>query len=228
METKLSILVVEDNKDIASQLVNFLADKGVAVDYAHSGQAAISLMCSQKFDLVILDLMLPDADGYSLCRKLKAIADHHLPVLMLTARDSLQDKLFGFEVGADDYLTKPFSLEEVHMRCLALGRRALLHKDKVIELGDIQLDLGQRTLKRQGYDVLLSQTDFEIVRQLALAFPNVVSKRQLSEKIWVNDMPETDALRSHIYVIRNALDKPFSTSVIKTVHGIGFKLDINE
>ncbi|WP_394175902.1 response regulator transcription factor [Thalassotalea litorea] len=225
---KLSVLLVEDNQEIANQIVTYLEQKGVLVDYAASGKVALNLIQNNVFDLVILDLMLPDADGYDLCGQLKNHAKHHLPVLMLTARDSLNDKLQGFEKGADDYLTKPFALEEVYMRCLALSRRVKLHQEKITSVGELTLDTGQKTVQRQGQAISLSQTDFTILEILVMAYPNAVSKRELVQKVWGDDAPETDAVRSHIYTLRNGVDKPFEQAMIKTVHGIGFKLVINE
>lgn len=226
MSTHLSILLVEDNQALAQQVLDFLSGKAMVMDYASNGKEALQLMAQSHFDLVILDLMLPDIDGYQLCSLLKEQAESHLPVIMLTARDSLQDKVQGFEVGADDYLTKPFALEELEMRCLALSRRVLLHQDKSISLGELVIDTGRRLVTRQGQIIDLSQTDFEILQVLAMAYPNAVSKRELNNKVWGDDLPETDVLRSHIYTLRNALDKPFDKRLIKTVHGIGFKLDI--
>ena len=217
---------MEDNQALAQQVLDFLSGKAMVMDYASNGKEALQLMAQSHFDLVILDLMLPDIDGYQLCSLLKEQAESHLPVIMLTARDSLQDKVQGFEVGADDYLTKPFALEELEMRCLALSRRVLLHQDKSISLGELVIDTGRRLVTRQGQIIDLSQTDFEILQVLAMAYPNAVSKRELNNKVWGDDLPETDVLRSHIYTLRNALDKPFDKRLIKTVHGIGFKLDI--
>lgn len=227
-KNKISVLLVEDNQEIAKQIVTYLEQKGVMVDYAASGKVALNLIQNNMFDLVILDLMLPDADGYQLCGQLKAYANHHLPVLMLTARDSLNDKLHGFEKGADDYLTKPFALEEVYMRCLALCRRVKLHQEKACSVGELTLDTGQKTVQRLGKKISLSHTDFTILEILVTAYPNAVSKRELIQKVWGDDAPETDAVRSHIYTLRNAVDKPFEYAMIKTVHGIGFKLVTNE
>lgn len=226
LEQKLSVLLVEDNQDIASQVIEYLTDKGMVVDYAFSGKMALSLISEQTFDLVILDLMLPDIDGYQLCGQLKEASQSHLPVLMLTARDSLTDKIQGFEVGADDYLTKPFALEEVYMRTLALGRRVLLHQNKSISIGDLIVDVGQHKASRAGKELAMSKTDFTILKALVLASPNALSKRELNQKVWGDDTPDTDALRSHIYTLRNVVDKPFGKALIKTVHGIGFKIDI--
>lgn len=226
MEDKLSVLLVEDNQDIASQIIEFLTGKGMVVDYAFSGKVALSLISEQAFDVVILDLMLPDVDGYQLCGQLKEASQNHLPVFMLTARDSLTDKIQGFEVGADDYLTKPFALDEVYMRTLALGRRVLLHQNKSITISDLVVDVGQHRVTRAGKELTMSKTDFAILKALVLSSPNALSKRELNQKVWGDDIPDTDALRSHIYTLRNVIDKPFSKALIKTVHGIGFKIDI--
>lgn len=226
-EDKLTLLLVEDNHEIACQLSDYLALQGIIVDYAENGHIALALLEENVFDVVILDLMLPDYDGFTLCQRIKERVNYHLPILMLTARDSLNDKLTGFTVGADDYLTKPFALEEVYMRCIALSRRVLLHQDKAIQLGDLTIDIGQRTAQRQGQQLTLSHTDFEILKVLVLAYPNAVSKRVLNQKIWGDDVPESDALRSHVYTLRNSVDKPFDQALIKTVHGIGFKIDVS-
>lgn len=224
----LSILLVEDNHALAHQIMDFFEGKSIVMDYASNGKEATQLIAQVNFDLVILDLMLPDIDGYQLCCQLKNQTSSHLPILMLTARDSLQDKLRGFEVGADDYLTKPFALEELQMRCLALSRRVMLHQDKSLVLGELTIDIGRRSVVRETQAIDLSQTEFDILEALVLAHPNALSKRELNSKIWGDEQPETDVLRSHIYTLRNALDKPFNSSIIKTVHGIGFKLEVGE
>lgn len=225
MSENYSVLVVEDNLDIAMQLVNFLADKGFTMDFAHNGKNAINLLNSERYDLVILDLMLPDTDGKTICSHIKQELTTNVPVLMLTARDSLDEKVDGFGAGADDYLTKPFALEEVYIRCLALGKRHQLHKAKHITIGDMDIDFSEHTVKRNGQFISLSSTDFSILKLLAEAYPNALSKRHIAEKLWGDDQPETDAIRSHIYTLRSAVDKPFDHAMIKTLHGIGFKLE---
>ncbi|QOL25613.1 response regulator transcription factor [Thalassotalea sp. LPB0316] len=223
-----SVLVVEDNPDIASQLCDFLAEKGFVVDYAKSGRLAIALALENNFDVIILDLSLPDIDGIAVCEHIKQSCSPVPPILMLTARDSIEHKVEGFGVGADDYLTKPFLLEEVYLRCIALTRRHRLHQLKVINVGELSINVSTNEVTRNNQAIKLSSTDFKILCILAEAFPNAVSKRYLVDKIWGEDAPETDAVRSHMYTLRSAVDKPFTYGMIKTVHGIGFRLDIPE
>jgi DNA-binding response OmpR family regulator len=225
-EIKCHILLVEDNQQLAEQLCDFLQEKGMVVDYAADGRTALALLKNQHFDVVILDLTLPDMDGLTICNFIKAELATNIPVLMLTARDSIEEKLAGFSHGTDDYLTKPYVMDEVYVRCLALARRHQLHKSQQTSIGDLQIDFNQKTVHRCGQMITLSKTDFLLLQLLVEAYPNALSKRQLIEKVWGDDMPDTDAVRSHIYTLRNAIDKPFSYPLIKTVHGLGFKIVI--
>ena len=225
MIESFSVLIVEDNLDIAMQIGNFLADKGFITDFAHDGSSAINLLKEESYDIVILDLMLPDTDGLTICQYIKQNLTVNVPVLMLTARDSLDEKVDGFSAGADDYLTKPFALEEVYMRCLALGKRNQLHKASRLTIGSLEIYFAKGIVMREGHTISLSSTDFTILKLLAEAYPNAVNKRHLAEKIWGEELPETDAVRSHIYTLRNAIDKPFEHAMIKTLHGIGFRLE---
>lgn len=225
MHSNYSVIVIEDNKDIAIQVGDYLTGKGFVVDFAADGKSAKGLLDNQTFDLVILDLMLPDTDGLSICSYIKQVLKQNTPVLMLTARDSLAEKLDGFTAGADDYLTKPFALEEVYVRCLALAKRKQLHQSNTFEIADLSIDFQQHRVSRNEQEIALSATDFKLLKLLAEAYPNALSKRKLAERIWGKDLPETDAVRSHIYTLRNAIDKPFKHALIKTIHGIGFKLE---
>jgi DNA-binding response OmpR family regulator len=168
--------------------------------------------------------MLPDINGIDLCKKMKATSDIATPVLMLTARDSITDKGIGFDAGADDYLTKPFELEEVVMRCLALAKRHQLHKSTCLTIGDLTVDMQQHQVQRAQRPLKLSLTDFNILLALVHAYPNAVTRTELIAKIWGDDFPDSDVLRSHIYTLRNIIDKPFEHAMIKTIHGLGFKL----
>ena len=152
----------------------------------------------------------------------------HIPILMLTARDSLDDKVKGFELGADDYLTKPFELEELLVRCIALSRRNQLQTDHLISIGSLTIDRSKRKVKRSRKTIELQQIPYTILLALAEAFPRVVSRSEMIQRIWGDDLTESDSLRSHIYQLRQQVDKPFDTSMIKTVHGVGFSLESDQ
>ncbi len=139
------------------------------------------------------------------------------PILMLTARDSFEDKALGFNEGADDYLTKPYDMRELILRCEALARRQNLHQTKKIDLGELHLNLSEKTVKRQTILIKLTTIGFTILTILAKAYPNPVSRSQLEYEIWNDSPPDTDALKSHIYSLRKAIDKPFDKSILKTI-----------
>ncbi len=224
----LQILVVEDQLNIARNIADYLEGKGHVLDFATQGQQGLELALNNHYDLVILDLNLPIIDGLAVCEQLRAKASRHIPILMLTARDSIDDKVAGFTVGADDYLTKPFSLQELEVRCLALSRRHLLQSDDVMNIGPLALNRKLETVKRDGQPLNLHTMGYRILTVLMEAYPQVVSRSQLSQKLWGDEPTESDALRSHIYQLRNVLDKPFTFAMLKTRHGVGFVLDIGE
>lgn len=222
----LQILLVEDQLSIAQNIAEFMEHKGHAMDFAGKGPQGLELALQNYYDLVILDLNLPGMDGLDVCKHIREKADRHVPILMLTARDSIADKVSGFHSGADDYLTKPFSLEELEVRCLALSRRHVLNTREVMELGPLQIDRKRKTVVREGQSVALNSMGFRILMVLVDAYPQVVSRSELSHKLWGDEPTESDSLRSHIYQLRNLLDKPFASPLIKTVFGVGFTLDI--
>ena len=224
-QTPLHILLVEDQMDLAGNITSYLEQQGLTMDYAQTGPQGLSLALEEHFDLIILDLMLPGMDGLEVAQQIRQRADRHIPILMLTARDTLDDKLKGFEQGADDYLTKPFDLEELHVRCLALARRPQMNTQNVLEIGDFKLDRQRKSAERQGQTVKLNSMGYRILEILAEAHPKVVTRSELRQKLWGDEPTESDALRSHIYHLRQAVDKPFKTPLIKTVHGVGFCLE---
>ncbi|SHE98633.1 DNA-binding response regulator, OmpR family, contains REC and winged-helix (wHTH) domain [Microbulbifer donghaiensis] len=226
MTNALHILVVEDQAAIRANIATYLEGRGHVLDFAGDGAQGLALALAQPYDLVVLDLMLPGMDGLAVCRALRARASRHIPVLMLTARDSLADKVEGFGTGADDYLTKPFALEELEVRALALARRHLLNTEQVLELGALVVDRQRREVRRDGLPVRLNAIDYRIVEALAEAYPQVMTRSELVWKIWGDEPTESDALRTHIYQIRRALDKPFDRPLLKTVHGVGFVLEV--
>lgn len=220
----LSLLVIEDAAQIGLEICDFLSAQGMLVDYAATGTLGLDLAAQQPYDVIVLDVMLPDMNGVAVCKMLKQQCDPTPAVLMLTARDSIADKSLGFDAGADDYLTKPFDLTELLLRCQALARRHQLHQSQTISIGELQINEKQQLAMRQGQTLKLSSTDFSILMMLVQAYPNAVSRQQLINRIWGEDAPDSDVIRSHIYTLRQALDKPFASAMLTTIHGIGFKL----
>lgn len=224
----MKILLVEDNNTIASQLIGFFEGLAWVVDYAATGRLGTKLASESVFDVMILDLNLPDLDGLEVCRELKASLDYNLPVLMLTARDAFEDKASGYGEGADDYVTKPFDLRELRLRCEALARRQHLHKSAELTLGDLTLSVKSQEAKRQNQPLKLTGVGFRILLELAQAYPEPVTRSQLIHRLWGDDPPDSDALRTHVYSLRAALDKPFDFAMLNTLPNVGYRLVCDE
>jgi len=222
---KLNILLIEDNQTIALQLCEFLEGHKWSVDYADNGNFGKKLALQHDYDVIILDLNLPDVDGLEVCRDIKQNAETTPPVLMLTARDSFEDKAKGFGEGADDYVTKPFEFRELALRCQALARRQQLHRNHTVTIGELFIDEKQHLASRQGQPLKLTNIGFSILLILAREYPQAVSRSSLMRKIWGDEPPDSDALRSHIYSLRNALDKPFNFPMLTTITNVGFRLE---
>jgi DNA-binding response OmpR family regulator len=220
----MRILIIEDNPDIAANLGDYLDDRGHTVDFAGDGITGLHLAVVNDFDAIVLDLALPGLDGLELCRKLRNEAGKDTPILMLTARDRLEDKLAGFETGADDYLVKPFALQEVEVRLDALARRGRKRASRQLKVGDLQYNLDTLTVQRAGTEIELNPIGLKLLRCLMEAAPNVVSRAQLEKEVWGEEMPDSDSLRVHIHSLRSVIDKPFGTKMIQTRHGIGYRL----
>ena len=220
----LRILIVEDNTDIAENIGEYLEQQGHVLDFAMDGIGGLHLALTQDFDVIVLDIMLPGMDGLTFCRKLRNEADKNTAVLMLTARDTLSDKLRGFDAGADDYLVKPFALEELAARIGVLARRKEQASDKQLCVSDLEVDIGKRQVQRAGRKIELNRVCLKILIMLMQAHPNVVTRKELENALWGDEPPGSDALRSHIYALRGAMDKPFEFSLLETVHGVGYRL----
>lgn len=225
---KLSILLIEDNLTIAKQLAEFFKGHGWALDYADNGELGIQLALSHIFDVIVLDLNLPDIDGIEVCQQIKQQAEVNPPILMLTARDAFEHKAEGYGVGADDYVTKPFEFRELALRCQALARRHNLHKSHRIEIGDLVIEQNSLTAERAGEALKLTNIGFKILLTLAQAYPQAVSRSNLIHKVWGDIPPDSDALRTHIYSLRSALDKPFNTKMLTTITNVGYKLELGD
>lgn len=216
------ILIVEDNRALAGNMIEFLESEGFSCDYAERGDHGLELACSQNFAAIVLDIMLPGMDGLRVCQELRQ-RGNNTPILMLTARDTLEDKLEGFERGAEDYLVKPFDLPELAARIKVLARKPRSNTE-LIEVEDLVLDNEQHTLTRQGQAISLSPSCWKILEVLLHASPNVVSKAELERLLWQDQAPDSDALKSHLYQLRQKINKPFASDLIHTVRGVGMVL----
>lgn len=220
----MHILIIEDNPDIAANIGDYLEEKGHTMDFAGDGITGLHLAVVNDFDAIVLDLALPGMDGLEVCRKLRSEAGKDTPILMLTARDRLEDKLAGFETGADDYLVKPFALQEVEVRLDALFRRGRRRNVRELVVGDLKYNLDTLTVNRAGRDIELNPIGLKLLRTLMEASPNVVSRAELEKQVWGEEMPDSDSLRVHIHSLRSLIDKPFDSKMIQTRHGIGYRL----
>ena len=220
----MRLLVIEDNRDIAANLGDYLEDRGHTVDYAADGVTGLHLAVVNDFDAIVLDLNLPGIDGIEVCRKLRQEGRKQTPVLMLTARDSLDSKLAGFESGADDYLVKPFALQEVEARLQVLARRAKANVPRTLAIADLEFNLDTLEVRRAGESIQLNPTALKILQALMEASPSVVTRNELETRVWGEELPDSDSLRVHIHGLRAAIDKPFGKALIQTRHGIGYRI----
>ena len=220
----MRVLIIEDNPDIAANLGDYLEDLGHTVDFAGDGITGLHLAVVNNFDSIILDLALPGMDGLEVCRKLRQEAGRDTPVLMLTARDRLEDKLAGFDTGADDYLVKPFELQEVAARLKVLASRGRRRAQRELTVGDLRYNLDTLNVTRDGQEIYLNPIGLKLLQCLMDASPNVVSRAELETEVWGEEMPDSDSLRVHIHSLRSAIDKPFNSNMIQTRHGIGYRL----
>ncbi|ASJ91942.1 response regulator transcription factor [Porphyrobacter sp. CACIAM 03H1] len=228
MANGFDILLVEDNADLADTIIAYLEAHDHRVHYAADGEAGLRDALYRDFDVVLLDLSLPCRDGLDLCAELRRRAFRRVPVMMLTARDTLDDKLAGFAHGADDYLVKPFSLAELLARIGALGQRRQLNQPYLLAIGPLRIDRQARTATRDGETLHLSPVLWDIMLTLAERAPNPVSRNDLTLQIWGEEPPPSDALRAHMHLLRQVVDRPFAMPLIETVHGVGFRLKVPE
>ncbi|PKF71197.1 DNA-binding response regulator [Pseudomonas fluvialis] len=220
----MRILVIEDNRDILANVLDYLQLKGYSVDCAQDGLGGLHLACSALYDLIVLDVMLPGIDGYQLCRRLREEARNEVPILMLTARDALADRLQGLNAGADDYLIKPFALSELVARIEAILRRSQGSRQRRLQVGDLCYDLDTLQVSRAGQLLRLNPLGLKLLAILMQKSPAVVRREVLEEALWGDDCPDSDSLRSHVHQLRQVLDKPFASALVQTVHGVGYRL----
>jgi len=219
----IRVLVVEDQADIAANIWDFLERRGYLVDHAADGAAGLARALHGAFDVIVLDLGLPRLDGLALCRKLRD-AGHGVPVLMLTARDTLDDKLRGYAEGADDYMVKPFAMRELEARIRVLHRGNLAAGADRLALGPLAYDAGAMLAMREGVTVALTRKQGALLSALMQASPRVLSHQALIRAAWNDGNGETTSLHSLLYELRGLVDRPFGVQMIQSVRGIGYRM----
>lgn len=224
-EEHVKVLLVEDHREIAATICDYLEHYELIVEYAHNCNLAKEIIKNQHFHVIVLDINLPDGNGYDLCLQLRNELNVSTPIIMLTARDSLEDRLTGFDAGADDYLVKPFELPELLARINALNNRALGKTgNNVLQIGDLVLDLQKSEVSREGKQLKVSPIGIKILAHLMRSSPKTISRKELELNIWGDELPESDSLRSHLYILRKTIDKPFEHTLIETVASKGVRI----
>jgi len=223
----MRILVVEDDRKVAAFLQKGLREEQYAVDVCRNGKDAVYEVQSHPYDVIILDIMLPGKDGFTICRELRE-NNVLTPILMLTAKDSLEDKVIGLSEGADDYLTKPFSFEELLARIRALLRRSQDYKTGILKVGDLELDPLRRTVQRAGTPITLSGKEYALLEYLLRNKGIILSQSKIIDHVWDRNYDGTSNL-INVYInhLREKIDKDAEVKLIKTVRGQGYKIDEN-
>jgi len=220
----MKILVIEDDKKISSFIRNGLRSEGYTVDVAFDGEDGLYLASEGRYDIIILDLMLPEIDGITLCRRMRK-SGNKTPLIMLTAKDAVEDRVQGLDAGADDYLTKPFSFTELMARIRALSRRGQPESPAVLKVGDLTLAAESHEVKRSKKEISLSATEFRLLQYLMQNKGRVLSKALILENVWGYDFsPESNIVDVYIKYLRDKIDRGFKNGMIQTVHGVGYKL----
>jgi DNA-binding response OmpR family regulator len=221
------ILVVEDERRLGMLLRRVLMEERHAVDLAHDGSEGLELASSDTYDLIVLDVMLPGIDGFEICRRLRDDAVH-TPVLMLTARDAVQDRVTGLNAGADDYLVKPFAMEEFLARVNALLRRReqSLEMAQELHVADLTLNLVRHEVQRGGRNIELTAKEFALLEYLMRNPGQVLTRTQITDRVWRYDLEAlSNVVDTYIHYLRDKVDRGFGRSLIKTVRGVGYKID---
>ncbi|HEU4655311.1 MAG TPA: response regulator transcription factor [Steroidobacteraceae bacterium] len=222
----MHLLLIEDHQDLADNVCEFFAARGDSVDHENNGVKGLERAIGNTFDAIILDIMLPGLDGLSICRQLRQAGHTRVPVLMLTAKDLITDKIEGFEAGADDYLVKPFSLAELDARLKALVRRASVAPPthRWLQVGDLKFDLDTLEAEREGERIKLNPTTRRLLMVLMQNSNRVVTRAELERELWGDHPPQGDFLRAHMHALRAAIDKNYSLKLLHTIHGTGYRL----
>ncbi len=220
----MEILLVEDDGRVARLVERTLAEAGHHVDIAYDGASGLRQGTTGAYDLIVLDILLPGMDGLDVCRKLRR-RSIRTPILMLTARDAVPDRVRGLDAGADDYLVKPFALEELHARVRALERRASDGADEALQVGDLTLDLGRHEARRGERTIELTAKEFQLLTYLMRAPGRVLTKERIADHVWGYDSEATsNVVEVYIHYLRDKIDRNFPRPLIRTVRGVGYTI----
>ncbi|WP_417227958.1 response regulator transcription factor [Amphritea sp.] len=218
----INVLLVEDDIDLATTIVDYLDIESINCDHASNGVMGLNLIQHNHYQMIMLDINMPKMDGLTLCNTLRE-QGMDIPVLMLTARDSLENKLQGFAAGSDDYLVKPFAMKELVARVQVLAKRRSGEVKRLV-LGDLSLDLTQRTALLQQQPLKLSPLAFKLVEVLVRASPQSVDRQQIMQAVWGDEQPDSNSLKVHIYHLRKQLEATTSNIKLETIAGVGFAI----
>ncbi len=219
----MRVLVVEDEAGIAGMIREGLQEANYAVDVASNGVQGLRLAREETYHLIILDVMLPGRDGWSICEELRALRNR-VPILMLTARDTIQDRVRGLDSGADDYLSKPFDFRELMARVRALLRRDKIHRTRIIRVADLEIDTAQRRVLRSGSEIHLSHREYDLLEALASREGTVLTREVIQERVWMNEEAFSNTVNVYIGMLRKKIDANYAVKLIQTVHGVGYAL----
>ena len=219
------VLLIEDNRSLAQTVGAYLEAKGIEVDYALDGAEGYRLAAENRYDAIVLDGHLPRMDGLQVVQRLREEAHVGTPIIMVTGRDTLEDKLTGLEAGVDDFLTKPFATQELEARLKAIIRRNRKEVARtVLRVGDLTLDPVTQQVHRGGKTLQITRAGYKLLTILMRESPRVVSRREIERELWGDELPDSDALRSHLYNLRKAIDKGFEVPLLHTVQSAGYRL----
>jgi two-component system OmpR family response regulator len=222
----MRVLLAEDNEKLSSLLQRGLSRVGMVIDVAERGPDAVSMAALAEYDVIVLDVMLPGEDGFAVCRRLRS-SGHGTPILMLTARGAVRDRVAGLEAGADDYMGKPFVVDELVARLRALARRGPITKPTVLTAGDLKLDPAQQRVWRGDIEVELTTKPFLLLEALMERPGDLLSRTALLERCWdMNHESRSNVVDAQIRQLRDSIDRPFGTKSIETVRGAGYRLRV--
>jgi DNA-binding response OmpR family regulator len=219
----MRILLIEDDELIAEFVRRGLTEAGLDIEHSADGSEGLHRAASEAFDLIILDLMLPGTDGWTICKSIR-LRRNPVPILMLTARDAVEDRVRGLDAGADDYLPKPFDFSELLARVRALLRRDKIHKGIVIRIADLEIDTLRRRVVRGDTELVLTPREFSLLEALARSEGQVLTREMITERVWRNDMSYSNTVDVHIGMLRKKIDADRAVKLLHTVHRMGYVL----